>query len=176
MLWKVRYQNCIFVGMTGGNRQEMLGGNDFNPASSRYFMHWKFTYSSTSKLWFRYRLIHGFSSIYTCTKTSQSHSPFITAGPNSSLRARGHVGCWVEFHPASLSEGWIIEYIQFVSTNVGETGARWALGQVGHMAISHHPSIWWLCLKVMIITQTTTMLYITNYACHVNLVKCWALL
>ena len=31
-------------------------------------------------------------------------------GTNSSLRTRGHVGCWVEFHPASLSEGWYCLY------------------------------------------------------------------
>ena len=31
----------------------------------------------------------------------------LTTGVNSSFSACGHVGCWVEFHPASLSEGWL---------------------------------------------------------------------
>ena len=59
--WDVRYEvvvysgkldirAVIFVGMLGGNRQDMLGGNDFHPASSRYFLHWKLTYSSTSNV------------------------------------------------------------------------------------------------------------------------------
>ena len=40
--------------------------------------------------------------LYTPDPIHQS----LTAGVNSSLRACCHVGCWVEFHPASLSEGW----------------------------------------------------------------------
>ena len=42
--------------------------------------------------------------------TLKHHSPIhhlLTAGSNAWLRARGHIGCWVEFRPTSLSEGWI---------------------------------------------------------------------
>ena len=56
------------------------------------------------RLWYRYTLIHDFSSISTCTK---HHNPFhqsLTAVSNSSLRARGHVGCWVELM-------WLVTYI-----------------------------------------------------------------
>ena len=53
----------------------------------------------------------------------------------------------------------------------GETGARWEMGQVGHMAISRNPLIWWLCLKVMIISHTTTLLCIKNHACCTILMK-----
>ena len=45
--WDIRA--VFFVGMLGGNRQEMLGGNNFHPASSRSSTHWKLTYSPTSK-------------------------------------------------------------------------------------------------------------------------------
>ena len=58
------------------------------------------------QLCFRYMFLFGFSSISTYTKTSQSHYQLLTAGSHSSLTAGGHVGCWVEIHPASLSEGW----------------------------------------------------------------------
>ena len=50
MLLKVIYQSCIFVKMLGGNRQEMLGGNNFHPASRCYPTHWKLImYSSLSE-------------------------------------------------------------------------------------------------------------------------------
>ena len=45
--WDIRA--VFFVGMLGGNRQEMLGGNNFHTASSCYFMFWKLTHSSASK-------------------------------------------------------------------------------------------------------------------------------
>ena len=65
------FQSWIFVGMLGGNRQEMLGGNNFHSASSIYPIHWKLTYSSTS----------------------------LTVGSNSSLRefhpvSLSEVWCW----------------------------------------------------------------------------------
>ena len=44
MFPKVRYQSWISVGMLGGKRQEILGGNYFHPASSRYPTHWKLYY------------------------------------------------------------------------------------------------------------------------------------
>ena len=98
MLRKVKYQCRIFRGDAGGNRQEMLGRNYFHPASSRYFRHWKLMYAYTSNVVVP-PLTHLFPSVSIYTKTSQSHSP-ITVRSNSSLRTRGHVGCWVEFHPA----------------------------------------------------------------------------
>ena len=87
-----------FVGVLDGNRQEMLGGNNFHPASSRYSMHWK-------------------------------HNPIhylLTTGTHSSLRARGYVGCWVEFYPASLSEE-------------VKSGGHWA-SRILRAAVGLHPA------------------------------------
>ena len=46
--------------------------------------------------------------------TQEHHSPIhqlLTAESNSSSRARGHVGSWVKFHPASLSEGSLCDFL-----------------------------------------------------------------
>ena len=84
--------------LLGGNWQAMLGGNIFHPVSSRYFIHWKLTYVPLQRLWFRYTHIYGLSSISTKTKTHKPIHQLLTAGSNSSLRGRGHVGCSVEHH------------------------------------------------------------------------------
>ena len=82
----------FFVWVLDGNRQT-LGGNNFHPVSSHYSTQWKLTYSSISKLWFRYTFIYGFSSISTYTITSQSHSPFI----NNRVKflAQSSWPCWM---------------------------------------------------------------------------------
>ena len=91
--WDTR--GVFFVGMLGGNRQEMLGGNHLyvyfkGCGSPAHIFMDSPQYLLTLK---HHRLIHH----------------LLTAGWNSSLRARGRAGCWVEFHPASLSEGWNID-------------------------------------------------------------------
>ena len=83
----------FFVGMMGGNRQEMLGGK------LTLFIHFKSCASAT----------YFFMGFPQYRLTPKHHDPihqFLTARSHSSLRARGHVGCWEDFHPASLSEGW----------------------------------------------------------------------
>ena len=53
---------------------------------------------------------HLYRNFPQCLLTLKHHSPIhhlSTTGWNSSLWACGHAECWVEFHPASLSEGWI---------------------------------------------------------------------
>ena len=45
--WDIRA--VFFVGMPGGNRQEMLGDSYFRPTASRYSSHWKHAHSSTPK-------------------------------------------------------------------------------------------------------------------------------
>ena len=62
--------------------------------------------NSLQRLRFRYTLIYGFPRYLLPLKHHNPIHHLSTAGSNSSLRARGHVGCWVEFHPASLSGGW----------------------------------------------------------------------
>ena len=92
----------FFIGMLGGNRQDVLGRNDFFPASRNYSMHWKITHSSASKLLFPYIL---FADVPQYLLTPEYHNPIhkpLTAGTNSSFRARGHAGCWLEYHPASF--------------------------------------------------------------------------
>ena len=43
-----------------------------------------------------------------------------------------------------------------------ETGARWEIGHIGHMAISRHALIRCMCLKVMVLPHISTILYIKN--------------
>ena len=93
--------------MLVGSRQEMLGVNNFHPASSHSLTHWKLTYSSTSKaVLLLYTSLWVFLNIDIHQKHHNPIHQLLTARSHSSLRARGHVGCWVEFHPASLSERW----------------------------------------------------------------------
>ena len=53
------------------------------------------------------RLIMEFPQYLHTIKHHNSIHQSATAGPYSPRRARGHVGCWMEFPPASLSEGWL---------------------------------------------------------------------
>ena len=65
------------------------------------------------RLWFRYTLVYEFYLL-----TLKNHNPIqhlSTAGSNPSLRTRGHVGCWMEFHRASLSEGWCVVHWSLVT-------------------------------------------------------------
>ena len=80
----------------------MLRGNNFHPASIRHSAHWKTSFfRPLQRLSFRYTLIHGVSAISTFIKAWQSHSSIINGRVKPSRIARGHVGCWVEIHPAS---------------------------------------------------------------------------
>ena len=92
--WDIR--NVFFL--LGGNWQEMLGGNTFHPASSRYFIHWKLTYVSTSKAVVPLHIFMDFPQYLLKPKTHKPIHQLLTTGSNSSLRGRGHVGCWVEHH------------------------------------------------------------------------------
>ena len=61
--------------------------------------------------WFCYTFICGFSQYLHVRKHHNLFHQSLTAGSNSSLWDRGHVGCWVEFHPPSLSDndgGWLV--------------------------------------------------------------------
>ena len=102
----------FFVGMVGVNRLEMPGGNNFHPGSSCYTTHCncKLINPSTSKA---VSSLHTYSiSQYLLTLNHHNHvHHLLTAGSNSSLRARGHVKCWLEFHPVSLSEGWFGDFL-----------------------------------------------------------------
>ena len=70
--WDIRA--VFFVGMMGGHRQDMLGWNNFHSASSRYFIHWNLTNTSTSKtVGPLYTYLWIFLNIYL-HQTSQSHS------------------------------------------------------------------------------------------------------
>ena len=96
----------FFVEMLDGNWWKMLGGNNFHPASSCYTTHKELTYSSTSKLWFRYIFIYRCSSVSHPKYQNPIQQSLTGVSNNSLLIARGHIGCWVELHTASLSEGW----------------------------------------------------------------------
>ena len=70
----------------------------FQAHKTRSFVHFKGCGSAT------------YIFVYVCQYLHISKHPSLihqslTTGVNSSLRACGHVGCCVEFHPASLSEG-----------------------------------------------------------------------
>ena len=68
------------------------------------------------------------------------HNPIhqlLTAGSNSSLKARARVRCWVEFQPTSLSEGWVENehlgelFVGGLLSTVGSTGLKledWHMG------------------------------------------------
>ena len=87
MLLKVIYQSCIFVKMLGGNRQEMLGGNNFHPASRCYPTHWKLTmYSSLSEHEAQPRFHNCQNSLY---------------GTGTALKQIPITECQVELHPLS---------------------------------------------------------------------------
>ena len=110
MLTKVRYQSRIFVGILGGNRQEMLGGNNFHPASSRYPMHWKLTYSSTSKAGVplhTYLLV--FLNIYFHQNSNlQPYSSVING--RVEFHAQGTWPCWIlgGIPPSITVRGWLL--------------------------------------------------------------------
>ena len=56
---------------------------------------------------FATRLFLDFSQYLISRKPHNPIHRVLTAGSNSLLRAHGHVWCLVEFHPVSLSEGWM---------------------------------------------------------------------
>ena len=108
MLRKVRYQSRIFRRDAGWKSTGDAGWKYFPPCikllfyalKTHLFVHFEGCGFATN--------ISGYFS--QCLLTLKRQKPIhhlSTVGPNSSLWARGHVGCWVEFHPASLSEGWV---------------------------------------------------------------------
>ena len=78
------------------------GGNNFHPVWSRYATHWILTYSFPSKAVIS---LHIYGFFLLTLKHHISIHNLLKAGSNSSLRFRGHDGCWVEFNPVSLSKG-----------------------------------------------------------------------
>ena len=114
MLLQVRYHICIF-------RRDAVW--KFCPQSRRcclaiiYTQH-KYVIHALKTHLFVHPKSCGYT-IYFCMNFIQyllalkHHNPMhrsSTPGPYSSLKASGHVGCWVEFHAASLSEGWVLVY------------------------------------------------------------------
>ena len=78
----------------------------FHPASTRYSTHIKLGHSSTSKAVVPHQTYSCmFLNIYIYKKHLSSFHQSLTAGINSSLRACGHDGCWVEFHPHHCLRG-----------------------------------------------------------------------
>ena len=101
----------------------------FHPESARYYTHTKLGHSSNSVAVVPQQTYPCmFLNISVCPiNISQPHSSINRAGVNSSLKARGHVGRWVEFHPASLSEGWDLDV---------HTNRRWFHGSISHWVLS----------------------------------------
>ena len=90
--------------MQGGNREEMLGGNistQHQPVILRIGAHLSIYFNGCG---FATHLFMDFSQYLLTLKHHDLIHHLLRAGSNPSLIARGHVGCRVEFHPASLSE------------------------------------------------------------------------
>ena len=107
MLLKVRYQSRIFHRDVGWKSMGDAGLKLFPPSIKPLF------YALKTHLFVHFKgrglATHLFMDFPQYLLTLKHHSPIhylSTAGSNSSVKARGHVECWVEFHPASLSEGW----------------------------------------------------------------------
>ena len=78
----------------------------FHPASTRYYTHWKLSYSSHSGYAVQ---LHTYSKIsYSKISYSKQYISIqqrILAWTNSSRRSRRHVWFWVEFHPHHCLRG-----------------------------------------------------------------------
>ena len=135
--------------MLGGNQEEMLGGNNFHPVSSHFYMHWKLTY------------------------------PSILKNSNSSLRAGGHVGCWVEFHPASLSEEWKIDWFHETKNGKGDTAADTGVLKTAFASPPHHIPLSWnnplevcrpVCNKRILFTEYLYWYLVSNISVAINII------
>ena len=103
-MWDIRA--LLFVGLLSGNWPEMLGANNFHPASNHYSTHWKLTHSSTSNAVVPlYPNFWIFLNIYL--HQNIAILSLIINNRVKFLAARSYIGYWVVFHPASLSEGWL---------------------------------------------------------------------
>ena len=105
MLRKVIYQRRISRRDAGWKSAGDAGWKQFLPSIKPLF------YALKTHL-FVYFIYCGFAThsfmdfpihLFTLKYHNSIHHSF-TAGSNSSLRTRGHVGYWMEFHPTSLSE------------------------------------------------------------------------
>ena len=165
--WDIRA--TFFVGMLGGNQQEMLCGNNLFPPrikplfyalKTNQFIHYKSCGSA------KYLPM----SFPQYGLTPKHHNPIhqlLTVTSNFSLRACSHVGCW--FHPASLSEGWKLVWwwLWMFSVQIWLNGVFHIL--IWTLVTTQARSVWQHCLSTVIIVcvyhgNQCTLLSCTNNA------------